>query len=249
MMTNIELAQTFMAARLRSVDYFSDIFVGAPRVFKDGDKIGTPKTIQDTIDRALQGLQPTGGKVGAAVRVFQPAFSNKKPNLPGLQGIMTMLIRCETNPVTNFGTTGTGKYVSEIGFQVLLAGQTRFGSIGSFFADAECFLPYYAPDSKMMTVDILLQCNLAVNPLPGCVTPICAVAGNTFTLTNVTAGADIWYSVDGETFPSPFETGAQLYTAPFTVTPDPTTGSAKVFFAAYKPGLAGSPVGFQFLNQ
>ena len=107
-LTNIELAQTFMDGRLRSLEYFADIYIGAPRVFKEGDKIGTPKTINDQIDRALQGLQPTGGKIGAAVRVFQPAFTNKKPNLPGLQGMMTMLIRCETNPIYNFGATGTG---------------------------------------------------------------------------------------------------------------------------------------------
>ena len=122
---------------------------------------------------------------------------------------------------------------------MLLAGQTRFNPIGSFFADGECFLPYYSDDTKMMTVDILLQCNLAVNPLPGCVTPQVAVADGLVTFTNLTDNAEIWYSTDGETFPSAFETGAQLYAGPFTA---PTAGT-KIFFAAYKPGLAGSSVG------
>lgn len=238
-LTNIELAQMFMAARLRSQEYFQDIYIGAPRVFKEGDKIGTPKTINDQIDRALQGLQPTGGKIGAAVRVFQPAFTNKKPNLPGLQGMMSMLIRCETNPIYNFSATGTGKYVSEIGFQVLLAGQTRFAGIGSFFAEGDCFLPYYSEDSKMMTVDVLLQCNLAVNPLPACQEPQASVADGVVTLTTLTPGAMLWYSTDGETFPGERETAAKLYSGPFV----PPAGCTRLYFAAYKPGLAGSFVG------
>jgi len=237
-LTNIELAQTFMAARYRSLDYFKDIYVAAPRVYKEGDKIITPKTIHVKIDRALQGLQETGGRIGAAVRVFQPSFRNKNPNLPGLQGMMTMLCRCEVHPLYNFSDKGTNKYVSEIGFQVLLAGQTRFGNIGSFFADGECFLPYYSNDSKMMTVDILLQCNLAVNPLISCVTPQIAVAGGNVTFTNLTADADIWYSLDGETFPGPLETGAQEYAGQFAA-----DSGSQILWAAHKDGIAGSPVG------
>lgn len=243
-LTNIELAQTFMAARLRAVDYFSDIYVAAPRVFKEGDKIVTPKTIHDKIDRALQGLTASNGRIGAAVRVFQPAFNNKRPNLPGLQGLMTMLIRCETHPILNFSGKGTNKYVSEIGFQVLLAGQTRFNPIGSFYAEGECFLPYYSNDSQMMTVDILLQCSLAVNPLAGCVTPQCTVAGNQVSFTSLTPGAITWYTTDGEHFPSEFEPGAVKYAGPFT----PPADCTQIFFADYKPGLAGSSVGCQLIT-
>jgi len=246
-LTNVELAQSYMCSRLQSLDYFGDIYVAAPRVYKEGDKIVTPKTIHDKIDRALQGLQMTGGKMGAAVRVFQPSFNNKKPNLPGLQGMMTMLCRCEVHPIFNFSDTGTNKYVSEIGFQVLLAGQTRFSNIGSFFADGECFLPYYSNDSKMMTVDILLQCNLAVNPLLGCVTPQISIAGNLVTLTSLTPNAAVWYALDdgsSPAFPGPLETGALLYAGPFT----PPAGTIGIVWAAYAPGLAGSSVGAQSIT-
>lgn len=245
-LTKVELAQSFMCARLQSLDYFNDIYVAAPRVFKEGDKLGTPKIIHDQIDRALQGTQATGGKVGAAVRVFQPSFNNKSRNSPGLQGIMTMLCRCEVHPLYNFTPTGTNKYVSEIGFQVLLAGQTRFDNIGSFFAEGDCFLPYFSDDTKMMTVDVLLQCNLAVNPLPACVTPHLAVAGQQVTLTNVTPGAEIYYVVspaDEAEFPSVLTPSARLYSGPFTV----ESGQA-VTWAAYLPGLAGSNVGSKIIS-
>ena len=244
-MTNVEVAQTFMASRLRSLDYFKDIYIGAPRVFKAGDAITTPKTIHDQIDRALGGLQTTGGKIGAAVRVFQPTFNNKKPNLPGLQGMMTLLCRCETHPIFNFSATGTNKYVSEIGFEVLRAGQFRFGNIGSFFAEGDCFIPYYSQDTKLMTVDILLQCNLAVKPLNNCLTPTCSVAGPVVTLTNLTANAAIWYSLDPTVFPSEFEKGAVLYNGPFDAGADPDS----ILFAAYASDMAGSPVGYFPLNQ
>src|SRR5580698_6679208 len=162
----IESVQTDFAARLRSLDYFGDVFIAAPRLWKEGEKLHTPKSITEKVDQALTGLIQTGGKIGAAVRVFQPTLSMKKTN--GREALMLLVCRCEVNPILNLGAQGTNKNVSHIAYNVLRAGQgfTLMQGFCTLFADGECFLPYVSEDRKFATVDVLLQSNFAVSPLP-----------------------------------------------------------------------------------
>jgi hypothetical protein len=51
-----ELIQPDFAARLQSLDFFGDIAVAAPRVWKEGEKVNTPKSITERIDQTLTGL-------------------------------------------------------------------------------------------------------------------------------------------------------------------------------------------------
>jgi hypothetical protein len=242
----IESAQTDFAARLRSLDYFGDVFIAAPRLWKEGEKLHTPKSITEKVDQALTGLVQTGGKIGAAVRVFQPTLSMKKTN--GREALMLLVCRCEVNPILNLGAQGTNKNVSHIAYNVLRAGQ------GFTLMQGECFLPYVSEDRKFATVDVLLQSNFAVSPMDSVVTPRLSLGDNGLvTLQNVTAGANIFYSVAApcesaadnriSVFPAPQVPGALQYTAPFTV-----VSGTDVRWAAYLPGMAGSNAGFLQIN-
>jgi len=249
----IETVQTDFAARLQSLDYFDDIFIAAPRLWKEGEKLHTPKSISDKVDQALTGLIQTGGKIGAAVRIFQPTLSMKKTN--GREALLLLVCRCEVNPVLNLGAQGTNKNVSHIAYHVLRAGQgfTLMQGFCTLFADGECFVPYVSEDRKFATVDVLLQSNFAVSPLDSVITPQLIQGPNgLITLQNVTAGAAIYYSCSGVSgnaagnwpavFPAPNVAAATLYTGPFTL-----NSGAQIRWAAYLPGLAGSNVGFQII--
>ncbi len=143
----IETVQTDFAARLQSLDYFRDVYVAAPRLWKEGEKLHTPKSITDKVDQALTGLIPTNGKVGAAVRIFQPTLYMKKTN--GREALLLLVCRCEVNPIINVGPQGTNKNVSHIAYNVLRAGQgfTLMQGFCTLFADGECFLPYVSEDA------------------------------------------------------------------------------------------------------
>lgn len=246
----IAIGQTDIAARLRSMKYFDDIYVGAPRIWKDGDKVNSPKTITDKIDEALKGLHQSNGKVGAAVRIFQPAFRVPKTNLPGPQGMFTWVCRCEVHPIINFTAAGTNKYATDIGFQVLRALHAFAinGIIGSLFADGDCFVPYYSEDRKMVTADVLLQSRCKLDPDKLVIMPTINVTATDapgvqqVELIAQTPGSAIWYSTKVEVYPAESEAGALQYNAPFTA----PTGTV-VRWAAYFPASAGSFVGFQLI--
>jgi len=234
----IDLIQPHFAARLASLAYFSDIYIAAPRLWKDGEKLHTPKSINEKIAQALTGLIQTNGKIGAAVRVFQPTLSMEHPS--GREGELVLVTRCETHPVLNHGTGGTHKHVSRIAYEVLRAG-TGFTLLQGFCtlrADGVCFEPCLEAE-KFETVDVILKARVAVSPLTACETPTLTQAGNLVTLTNLTAGATIYYSTDTWIFPAPQVPGAQIYAAPITV-----PSGTQLRWAAYLDGYAGSNVGF-----
>jgi hypothetical protein len=240
----IETVQTDFAARLQSLDYFGDIMVAAPRLWQEGEKLHTPKSINEKVDQALTGLIPSGGKIGAAVRVFQPTLAMRKTN--GREALLMLVVRCEVNPLINFGANGTNKNISHIAYHVLRAGQgfTLMQGFCTLFADGDCFVPYAGDDRKFATVDVLLQSNFVVSPLNAVVTPGLTLGANGLvTLQNVTAGATIYYSLDPKIFPAPQVAGAQPYNAPITV-----DSGADIRWAAYLPGFAGSNVGFQTIS-
>jgi hypothetical protein len=240
----IDTVQTDFAARLQSLDFFRDIYIAAPRLWKEGEKITTPKSILERVDQALTGLLPTNGKIGAAVRVFQPTINVDDPN--GRKAKLMLVARCEVHPIMNNAASGTNKRVSRIGYEVLRAGLgfSLYTGFCSLYADGQSFLPYVSDDRKFETVDILLQANFTISPLDACKLPALTQGDNGLvTLTNVTPGADIWYSLDPAIFPSPFVTEAKKYDAPFTV-----DAGTNVRWAAYLDGLAGSHVGFSTIN-
>lgn len=240
----IDTAQTDFAARLQSLDYFSDIYVAAPRLWKEGEKITTPKSITERVDQALTGLLPTGGRIGAAVRVFQPTINVDDPN--GRKAKLILVSRVEVHPILNTSASGTNKRASRIGYEVLRAGLgfSLMSGFCSLYCDGQSFLPYVSDDRKFETVDILHTANFTISPLDACKLPTLTLGdAGLVTLTNLTDGAAIWYSLDPSVFPSPLVTEAKQYAGPFNV-----AGGSIIRWAAYADDLAGSHVGFQAIN-
>ena len=242
----IDLVQPDFAARLASLGYFSDIAVAAPRVWKEGERQQTPKSITERIDQALTGLVVTGGKIGAAVRVFQPTINVTDAN--GRKAQILLLARCEVHPIYNNAANGTQKKVSRIGYEVLRAGLNFSPMVGfcTLTCDGNSFIPYVSADRNFETVDVIFIANFTVSPLAACLLPTLTQGDNGLvTLTNQTAGAEIWYSTD-LSFPAAQIVTAKKYTGPFTV-----DSSTNLRWAAYLPGqpeVAGSHAGFKTIN-
>lgn len=250
----LNTAQPFFAGRLAALDYFSDILVAAPRIWRDGEKLHAPKTILESVDNVLSGIKTTGGRCGAAVRVFQPALTMPKPN--GREARLVLNCRIEVNPVLNFGPRGTHKPAQAIAYEVLRHG-TGFTLLNGFctlYAEGDCFLPYLNEELGYETVDVALQANCVVTPPNAVAMPTITVGANGLvTLATVTAGAAIYYVIAPKSqqgsprfttvFPSPRQAGASQYSGPFTM-----NSGDDLVCAAYLPGMAGSNVNFQTVN-
>ena len=238
-----QLAQTDLVAYLQSLDYFRDIAIAAPRVFKEGEKLHTPKSITEKIDQALTGLVQTGGKFGAAVRVFQPTVNVDAPN--GRKGKLMLVARTEVNPILNFSNSGTNKHCSRIAYEVMRAGLGFSPAVGFFSltCEGQSFLPYVSDDRKFETVDVLFQSNFTITPLDRLVTPHFFVGSDgTVTLTSP-EGAEIWFTLDPKIYPAPQMPGATKYEQPFQL-----PLNTQIRWAAYQTGRDGSCAGFQTIT-
>lgn len=247
-MNIIEQLQTDVAGRLQSLEYFEDVAVAAPRLFRDGDKLSTPKSIDENLDRALTGLTLTGGRVGAAVRVLQPLFTTEHRNLPGPKGRLVLTVRCQVHPTINFGPNGTGKYVTSIAIEVARAlhGWVVSGFNWRLHADGDTIQPYFDEEKNLLTAEVLIHTQVQIPPLESLALPALALSRQelvqhdyTVTIT-VPEGQSVYYTTDGETFPR--EGRGTIYTEPFHA-----DYGTVLRWAAYAPGSAGSSVGYQIV--
>lgn len=242
-MNEFEQLQSDVAARLRSVDYFSNIAVEAVKFYRSGDKVTTPQTINDKLDRVLQGLTPVGDAVGAVVRVLQPVLNVAKPNLPGPQSRIIVPIRVNVHPIINFGAAGTGKYNDEIAIEIVRAlhgfgMQYTGGNLFRLIADGDTIVSYFDEEKKFMSSEVLVHTTYQIQPRKELSLPQITVGDENVTLT-VTDGSQIYYTVDGTTYP---DTNAVEYIGPFVVAP-----GTLLRWASYRAGTSGSQVGALFI--
>lgn len=208
------------AAYLGACDFFADIPVYALR----------EKRIGSQLKKSLAGLQPKGGKTGAAVSILTPLLEEPNANLPGINTDLAVIVRCQENPLINEGDNGTGKSAEAIAVQALLA-------LDQFNANEEVGIlkprgganPNPTANTAMVTYDVECSCKLEVKPLARVATPTAALIGSSVTLTTATEDAAIYYRIDG-LYPTP---AATLYDSPIALPEGETT----LRFAAY---LAGS---------
>ena len=236
MKSELELLQDDLAARLNSLEYFSDITVKALRAYKDAAGHKAIADVQGLLDQALAGMIAKAGKVGAAVSVLMPAFDVPHPNLAGPQGTVLVCVRVQELPIVNQGASGTGKSAEAIALQVLAAGhQFRLQGICEVLKAAKNALTPSLEFAPRMTYDVLFEATLAMPVQARCRMPAATVQGLQVTLADQEGGASLYYSLD-DTFPW---AGSGLpYTVPFTV-----PAGTVVRWAAYKTGKQGSDVG------
>jgi len=223
-MSPLERQLLDLQARLEADPYFVDIpvFVLRPRAQEGAAQI------QTRIDQALSGLTKKGGKTGAAVTLLMPTGDTDKPNVPGPQLRFVYTARVQEIIAVNFGPQGTQKSAEEIALAVLqLCHLCQLNGANVLFADPATLTPSLDADPKL-TYDVRLAAQGGL-PKPAKVAlPIISVSAGTATVTCGTAGAAIYTTTD-DSYPSPLNPAASLYTAPFV--PGPCTVRATAFLA------------------
>ena len=140
-MTEFEILQENLEARLNAIAYFSDVTVMAMCSRMVGTKLVTVSGVDELLELALQGRRLKEGKTGAAVAIMKAGFEARHENLPGPQGKMVIAVRVQVDPAVNgLASIGTGKSAEEIALEVLKAGhQFQIGGVGTLKAGADAF--------------------------------------------------------------------------------------------------------------
>ncbi|MDD2763486.1 MAG: chitobiase/beta-hexosaminidase C-terminal domain-containing protein [Opitutaceae bacterium] len=224
----IVLDQTDIAARLAADDFFADIPVILER----------KGITENDIEVALGSLNQQSGKAGAVAIVLMPSLRPAGPSAPGPEYRVAPAVQVIEMPLINLGDTGTGKFVEQIaarvrqlihywspgrGYVFDFAGQDPINAREGLRSYAVNFLRLGQDDRGPKVGNVLISPDEGVAPVE-------------VTLSCPTAGAAMWYTLDGSA-PTPSNPAAQLYAAPFNV-----ATAATLRAAAFAAGLDASNV-------
>ena len=216
---------------------------GAGALLSDG-RLGSVNVVQyrklraqSEVDASAIYAVPRNGKAGAGVLMEMPTLVVPKPNLPGPSGQFVVTCVALEEPNMNMEpTTGTLVSAEDIAQIVLeiLHGLVIEG-VGALYADERPIVP---ADEFAGLVGYRITLRLAsLRPQTERVaTPTIVEQGLQVTFACATAGAAIYYTMDGS-FPGPGNPEALRYASSFTMT------GAVLRWAAYLAGMVGSNVG------
>lgn len=237
-LSEIEQDQADFFGRLNAEPYFDDVglYLLRPRAN------ATATQIMQGIENALNCLVKKAGKGGAAVTVLMPLLQGRDPNVRAPQFDSSITIRVQELPLTNMNpATGTLKSAEAIALEVAKlchhyrsgSGQTWTLAGGGIQPNLD-FVPKVTYDvtlTRLMPVgaaEKVMQVGGSVGTAPD--------AEPEVTLATPTAGAAIYYTVDGS-YPLPGAEGVALYAGPFAAAP-----GAVIRAAATKLGMQQSDV-------
>jgi hypothetical protein len=206
MSANLRQEQDDFAGRMAVDPYFSQI---ATFVQHKG-------VTENDIQTALAVLNQNGGKLGACVIVLMPVIVPDPKDGIGIEYFIQETLQVIEQPIFNLGPTGTQKNAEEIA--EYLRGLLRVfttGLGGTYVFDGMEPIPR---DAGQISYGVKFK-RLSRDARPAKVaTPILSSnspsAPANVTITCATAGAGIWYTLDG-TYPSSVNPSATHYTAPF----------------------------------
>jgi hypothetical protein len=214
------------------------VFIFRPRAAQSAAQI------QTKIDNALNGIIARNGKAGLACTVLMPLLDTKEQELPGPYLHLRCTVRIQENVAFNMGANGTLIPCEDFAIAVAQALHlwTPGGVSGIVRVSKNTATPNLTYLPKV-TYDVDIESELT-NPDMGITLPaVITVGGGRVSLATMTAGASVYYTVDGTTpFPSTGEivTTAQLYAGPFAV-PE----GALLRVAAFSPNNRGSDIACQ----
>ena len=193
--------------------------------------------VQSEVDLGAIYAVGRNGKSGCGVLVEMPTFEVSHPNLPGPSAELVITCAVLEEPNLNLEPTGgTGLSAEDVAQRVLdsLHGLDLEGT-GALYADKRAIQP--AEEFQgLVAYRVALRLRSLRPQTARVATPTIVEAGLNVTLTCATAGAAIYYTMEGS-FPGPSNAGAVLYAESFTMT------GAVLRWAAYKSGMVGSNVG------
>jgi hypothetical protein len=195
----------------------------------------------EEVKRLLSVVNARGGKAGACIIVEMPTIAVPEPNVPGPRGLITQAFTVFEHPTLNATSVGTGMNAEAIAIAVLQLFHhfVDFGVTGAFVASGPAIMPDLSLDG-LVGYQVLLQTALGLQKVAKVATPVVTPSSGShnqqLTLTCATAGAAIWYTVDGS-YPASNAPGATRYTAPFS-----PAAACTLRFAAEFSGLQQSDI-------
>ena len=215
-MSPLEQDQLDFAGRMAADPYFAmvGIYVVRPRGAK------TAMQIQQELEETLNCRRLQGGKGGAAVQVLMPLADVSSPNIPGPQFDARITLRVQELPLVNMGPLGTGLSAEDIALHLSQLFHHWNPGTGAVWNAAAKFLTPRLDFAPKVTYDLtfgrLLQLARATKCATPTITPATGAAPQTVTLACATAGAALWYTLDGS-YPSSANSAATLYSAPLAL--------------------------------
>ena len=215
--------------------------------------------LQSELDWSAVYTTPRQGRAGCGVVVEMPAFEVLHPGLPGPVGNLVLSCVVVEEPNLNLEpATGTGLSAEAVAQFVLESShQWEIGGVGVVCAVKEAIRGLWRTEDPrgmvgqsslrevvwdaqryhgLVAYRVKLQMQAAGVPQPRVATPIVQADGTTIALSCATAGAEIYYTLDGG-FPGPGNGRAVKYAGPVEFT------GCRLRCAAYRPGWVRSGVG------
>lgn len=180
---------------------------------------------------------PTGGKQGVGVVVAMPDLNIEDAEAPGPELVCTQTLTVLEEPNVNQNPgTGTLIFAEDIGIYLIrLLHQFGLSQDITLYGRGRVMTPNRQHEG-IRGVDVEFEYRFTPDELTKCATVPISFAEGQCTLTCATAGASIYYTVDGS-FPGPGAQTAVVYQGPFAA-----ASGTQIRAAAYAPGLAGSDV-------
>lgn len=233
MSADMEKLQSDVTDKLNSEELFDLVNVVSLRKLQ----------ILSEVTAGLVFLTAKGGKLGAGLLVGMPTIEVPDPDVPGPELKVVIAVRSMENPTINQdatqGTLLTAETNAINALQVLH--QLGIEGLGNLYASRRAVVPNTDTEG-VVAYDVFLEATLPSALIVQVAQPVAAENGLTVTLTNVTAGATIYYTTD-DSFPGKGNPAALLYAGPFVV-----ASGTKVRWAAYKTGMRGSDIGRVIVN-
>jgi len=201
--SNLDKLQRMMADRLRADSFFADIAILEERKGVTSDDVLT----------ALSTMNERNGKLGACVMVRMAMREARSPDLPSPEHRVTLPVAVFETPLFNRaepqGTLKTADLISQHVERVLHGFQAHDLSAS---LHTEGTIPDNYQDGTLELV-VNFSTQTFGQYLPVVSMPRIEVSAGEATLTSNTAGASIYYTLDGS-YPG---TDASLYSVPFSV--------------------------------
>lgn len=219
--------------------YYVPVYQSRTPLQRDGDGnpiVGQSAQIEEQIKSALAGLEKKNGKAGLAVVVMLPDVEGESVNSAAPAMKLIAKVRIIENRMTNEGAEGTGVTSSKLSTHVLqVLNRRSFRGRNALYPDLKRMINEAPLPNDERCHEVTLIQTVSPEMLGKVTAPTISEDGGQIALACVTAGASIYYTLDGS-FPGSGNASAILYEAPFSLEP----GTHSMRLAAQKAGMQAS---------